>query len=1350
MHRITGLFIVTFLLVADFHNVIGAESQGEDGALEAAFNVLPRYEYGQSRQPLAAIDDAIVASHEKEAMRSQLEHRLVDIIDGNATAAAKQYACRELSLIGTSYSVSALAKLLTNAELSHMGRYALERIGGPDSANALRQALATTEGKVKIGIINSLAVIEDQNSVTELISLLNSSDTQISAAAADSLGKIGTGAAADALMDFRNHTSEQLRPDATLACLNVANRLLRQGDVQRANKIFQMLYSTEKAEHIRVAAFQGVISSYPSKPSWILIEALHSNDRPVRVLAGDLIRQMPQGQSMADFIGSLAQLPADGQVVLMDALAAREESAARYAVINLVDNPDNHVGVAAIRTLAKIGQASDVALLVKIISHGDSNKATEAIRALGLLRGKGVDDEIAASLAKANPETRVVLINCLVTRSAKETTKTISSYLAETDPNVRLAAVDAVGKLGDETYIPSLFRILNDAKNDTQRRSAEKALAAICNRTPGPSFNRLLECLDKANTEARCALLRLLGRTKSNKAFDVIREATVDPEAAVRDTAVRLLSDWPDESAAPFLLQIASTTKEPVHEVLALRGYIQLVRTGSASNDKKLEMLKGVISLAQAPSEKKLIIAALGDIHTVASFELVKTYLDDPNLIQEARIAAAQIITELGPEYRQQIGQGFSEVPSGWWWLNDGQGSVAVHSGLLYQDGVLYGDPNRVAGKISGAIDFNGNDEYVEIPAIKPSSDCLTVMAWIKARSWRDETWKGNIVANDSISGGNQGFALRCGNHGELSFVVGAEDAWPEVVTGANQMTSGIWYHVAGTYDGTSLRVYVNGTLRGETKVPVRRAVSASVLNIARSPLTHQCFDGAIEDVRIYNRALSQSEIEVVAAAADDIICWWSFDDVNGNTVPNSGILGSGWNGTLTSVASLVPGMFGKALDFDGKISIDVHPIEMLSNAVTVSACIKANKWGPGIFNGPIVANVAFDEQQGPRGWALECGENGRVQFAVGANKRWVSAATGPILQSGTWYCVGGTYDGNVIKTYVNGEIAAETEAADGIISSMNPVHIGANPLLRVYFDGAIDDVRISNRALSQNDIKSFVGAAKTPIKEAVSKPSQPARKLDLSVYQHWTTGGGKKTRILLIGCKPDHPFGTHMYLQECCLLAKCLKQLPNVDVIVSDGWPKDANALADLNAIALYSSPGAEMLLDGDHSKKFEELMKAGVGLAAIHWSTGLLNQNNAELGDRYLKYLGGLFSFAFSKLVITDREVICLEPNHPVLSGCSFGYQLHDEFYIDLRFVPGAQPILKVNVDSKDQTVAWIYERSGGGRSYGNTLGHFHENFAIEPLRRSIVNGILWVAHYDIPKNGAVCEISEEDMRL
>jgi type 1 glutamine amidotransferase len=241
---------------------------------------------------------------------------------------------------------------------------------------------------------------------------------------------------------------------------------------------------------------------------------------------------------------------------------------------------------------------------------------------------------------------------------------------------------------------------------------------------------------------------------------------------------------------------------------------------------------------------------------------------------------------------------------------------------------------------------------------------------------------------------------------------------------------------------------------------------------------------------------------------------------------------------------------------------------------------------------------------------------------------------------------------------------------------------------------------------------------------------------------------GGVKTKIVLVGHKPDHPPGTHLYLEECALLARCLRQTPGVEAVVSDGWPKDPSLFNGLNALVFYSSPGAELLFHKDHAAQAEALLKLGVGFTALHWATGISkNDENTPMAEQYLRALGGMFGFGWSKLDISPSRVEPTAPEHPISRGWT-AFDLKDEWYINLKFLSAVQPLAKVRVQNQDCIVAWAYQRadSAAGRSYGNTLGHFHANFGQESLRKMIVNGVLWTAHREIPASGAPCAVAAQ----
>lgn len=232
---------------------------------------------------------------------------------------------------------------------------------------------------------------------------------------------------------------------------------------------------------------------------------------------------------------------------------------------------------------------------------------------------------------------------------------------------------------------------------------------------------------------------------------------------------------------------------------------------------------------------------------------------------------------------------------------------------------------------------------------------------------------------------------------------------------------------------------------------------------------------------------------------------------------------------------------------------------------------------------------------------------------------------------------------------------------------------------------------------------------------------------------------------ILLIGHKPDHPPRCHEYLSTCELLAKCLRQTKGIEAVVSNGWPTDAKLLERTDAIVLYTSPGAEIVLAEKSAAAFEAMMKRGVGLVAIHWATGVHKKNVGRLGKRWYASLGGGWPH-FAGITMGKSPLVQKDPAHPVCRGWK-RYEISDEFYFSPVIHEKGKVLLEVTARGKPLPVGWTIERADGGRAFGTTLGHFHRNFGLVPFRRMLINGIIWSAGLEVPAKGAPCKLDKDD---
>ena len=227
--------------------------------LENAFNALKTYDWGSDPGTLQAIRDAIVTTHGDAAARSQLESQLTAALQSGLPRAAQDFLCRQLMQVGTAASVPALATLLADKDLSHMARFALERIPGPEAGQALRDALPKVAPELQAGILSTLGARGDAADVGLFASLLGDKHSSVAQAAAVGLGHIGSAAAADALAAAKpsDPATKATATDASFAC---AERLLAAGKKADALAVYKRFAGSDQPKHVRLAATRGMLA----------------------------------------------------------------------------------------------------------------------------------------------------------------------------------------------------------------------------------------------------------------------------------------------------------------------------------------------------------------------------------------------------------------------------------------------------------------------------------------------------------------------------------------------------------------------------------------------------------------------------------------------------------------------------------------------------------------------------------------------------------------------------------------------------------------------------------------------------------------------------------------------------------------------------------------------------------------------------------------------------------------------------------------------------------------------------------------------------------------------------------
>jgi type 1 glutamine amidotransferase len=231
--------------------------------------------------------------------------------------------------------------------------------------------------------------------------------------------------------------------------------------------------------------------------------------------------------------------------------------------------------------------------------------------------------------------------------------------------------------------------------------------------------------------------------------------------------------------------------------------------------------------------------------------------------------------------------------------------------------------------------------------------------------------------------------------------------------------------------------------------------------------------------------------------------------------------------------------------------------------------------------------------------------------------------------------------------------------------------------------------------------------------------------------------------KLLLLGQGPDgHPPQTHEYVPGLQILQRCLAKLPDLEVSLvraDEPWREGPELLDKADGVVIFLAEGAKWLSrDAARLAALNRLARRGGGIVGLHWGIGTRDAANIEA---FVKLLGGCHGGPERKYqVLTKADVRIADPKHPIATRIK-SFQVRDEFYYRLKFADaksGFRPVLEVPIDGHLETVAWSWERPDGGRSFGFSGLHFHENWSLLEYRRLVAQGVLWSLRLPIPADG------------
>jgi HEAT repeat protein len=644
---------------------------GGRAAAEDPFAALRAYRAGQAPDVPQRVENAVRAAAGTLAA-GEVEQRLISILDSDAAFDAKDLACRHLRAIGTDRAVPALARLLGDVELNSIARYALEAIPGETAAGALRQALQTTAGASLIGVINSLGTRRERASLAALRPLLEHTDPATVAAALLAVGRIGSPAALEVLRAVAVHydpsaadggvatvvqldsqVKAALSPatlvDAFILC---AEGLERDGLEQYAAQVYSRVHDAALAPHAgRMAALQGLTRLDPPHAAAAIASHLRGSDIAARRTATGFIRLLPEA-AMALLMPTLNALPPEQLAAVVPVLAARDEYALVADFLRWSEADDPQLRLAAIVALGEItGTRAAMERLLRVAAAATGAEREAARRALRRMRGAEADRALTTSAVGGEARQRAEAVRALGLRGARDATTVLLTATRDPDAGIRVAALEALAETAGPAEQPALLGCLLAAA-DREREAAVRALVAVSRRHPDPEarVKPLTAALADANPRAQIALIECLAQLGGPTALASVAAAAADPRGDIQMAAVAAMAGWPEASAREPLLSVVKSTPNPTLRTVALRGYLQLTGESGLNPAQLVAAYREALNLATRSEERRLVLAGVAAVPHLGALELVLDHLRDPELRNEAALAAGKIARGVADE----------------------------------------------------------------------------------------------------------------------------------------------------------------------------------------------------------------------------------------------------------------------------------------------------------------------------------------------------------------------------------------------------------------------------------------------------------------------------------------------------------------------------------------------------------------------------------------------------------------------------------------------------------------------------------------------------------------------------
>ena len=395
------------------------------------------------------------------------------------------------------------------------------------------------------------------------------------------------------------------------------------------------------------------------------------------------------------------------------------------------------------------------------------------------------------------------------------------------------------------------------------------------------------------------------------------------------------------------------------------------------------------------------------------------------------------------------------------------------------------GTPTNVSygvGEFDLAGVFNGSSSYIDTAlnssAVSSSSD-FTISAWVNIDNFTS-SYSQILVDGSNASWSGLGFSFQVTDTGLLRLNLANNGSSAGVtLTSSAVLSLSTWYNVIAVIDvGNEIRLYLNGVSVANSSISSGARNTIGNWQIGRDTSGARWFDGSIDQVRIFNKALSAGEITTLynETACDALACGGTTNTLDilsdGSCIAAYPLDGSpldlsgNYNGVQTDV-TYPQGYFDLAGSFNGTSSAINTGIQTSSNDIN-----SYSMWFKTTTGGLLFYKQSTGTTYGIREAVVDKVTGFLNLVAWGGSGNYVQSAID--YRDNQWHHIACIFNYPTKELYVDGQFIGSNSSPEGTTPATNPLHIGSRDTAVYVFDGEIDQVRIFNKAISAGEVTTL------------------------------------------------------------------------------------------------------------------------------------------------------------------------------------------------------------------------------------------------------------------------------------